>query len=199
MSSLQCNQKENRIEKERIMKKIFFTILIGMLLTQTVFALEKVNDFRLDNLEGKKVSLSQFQKEGLVVLDFWALWCSPCKAFMPKLNELHNKYEKLNVVTINMDKPRAIDKAKNFIRSNRYDFEVLFDTNQSIQKKFNVTSIPRTIVVDSEGNVIYDHIGYQPGDEKKLEEVIMKWLEIKPIGLVPKTNAETETEENENK
>jgi thiol-disulfide isomerase/thioredoxin len=181
------------------MKKLIIALVLTLLLAQTVFALEKVADFRLDNMEGKKVSLSQYQKEGLVVLDFWALWCSPCKSFMPKLNELHKKYEQVNVVTICMDKPSSIDKAKNFIRSNRYEFEVLFDTNQTIQKKFNVTSIPRTLVIDPEGNVIYDHIGYQAGDEKKLEATLTKWLDEKAIGIVPKTKNQESTEQNENK
>jgi cytochrome c biogenesis protein CcmG, thiol:disulfide interchange protein DsbE len=177
------------------MLKFIIVCLIGIIMLQSAFALEKVNDFRLENMEGKRVSLSQFQEKGLVVLDFWALWCSPCKAFMPKLNELHKKYEKLNVVTINIDKPRALDRAKTYVRSNRFDFEVLFDTNQTIQKRFNITSIPRTILVEPDGNVIYDHTGYQSGDEKKLEEIIMNWCGVNPAPSI--SDNETSQEEAE--
>jgi len=119
------------------MKNIFIIILI-MLTTIQLIAAEKAADFKLENLEGKQVKLSDFQKDGLVILDFWATWCVPCKNSLPKMNELHEKYENVNVVTICTDKPRKKSEAVSHIKSNKFKFHTLFDTKKVVQKQFNV-------------------------------------------------------------
>ncbi len=70
------------------MKNIFVIILIVLIAIQLAAA-EKAGEFKLENLEGKQVKLSDFQEKGLVILDFWATWCVPCKNGLPKINELH--------------------------------------------------------------------------------------------------------------
>ena len=158
------------------MKNIFAILLIAFMVIQLT-AIDKAGDFKLENLEGKQVKLSDFQKEGLVILDFWATWCVPCKNGLPKLNELHEKYDSVNVIAINTDKPRKKSAAVSHIKSNKFKFQTLFDPKKVVQKQFNITSIPHTIIIDSDGTIIYDHTGYQRGDEKHYEEVIIKWLE----------------------
>lgn len=91
------------------------------------------------------------------------------------MNEINTEYENVQVVTICTDKPRNKEKAKAFIKSNRYDFEVLFDPNRKVQKQFNVTSIPRTLIVAPNGTVLLDHTGYKPGDEAHFKEIIEHW------------------------
>ncbi len=157
--------------------KRFFVIILIVLFATSLFAAEKAQDFQLENMKGKMVKLSDFQKEGLVILDFWAEWCVPCKNGLPKLNELHEKYDNVNVLAINIDKPRKKSAAVSVIKSNRYKFKTLFDTKKVVQKQFNITNIPRTLIVDQDGTIIYDHTGYQRGDEEHYEEVIVKWLE----------------------
>ncbi|MCD6176210.1 MAG: TlpA family protein disulfide reductase [Candidatus Cloacimonetes bacterium] len=158
------------------MKNIFAILLIAFMVIQLT-AVDKAGDFKLENLEGKQVKLSDFQKEGLVILDFWATWCVPCKNGLPKLNELHEKYDSVNVIAINTDKPRKKSAAVSHIKSNKFKFQTLFDPKKVVQKQFNITSIPHTIIIDPDGTIIYDHTGYQRGDEKHYEEVIIKWLE----------------------
>ncbi len=154
---------------------IIITVLMILFLSKN-FAIEKASDFKLENIKGKKVSLSDFQKEGLVILDFWATWCEPCKKALPKLNNIHEKYDSVVVVTICTDKPRTKNKAKTYIKSNKYKFYSLFDLNKKVQKMFNVVNIPRTIMIAPDGIIIYDHTGYQRGDEEHYEEVIQKWI-----------------------
>ncbi len=176
------------------MKNIFVFIMI-ILLTLQLVATEKVSDFKLENIEGKQVKLSDFQKEGLVILDFWATWCSPCIKGLPKLNELHEKYDNVNVVAVSTDKPRKKSAAISHIKSNRFKFHTLFDPNKIVQKQFNITNIPRTLIIDQDGTIIYDHTGYQRGDEKHYEEVIVKWMEEQKINKPEEDSTEPEAEQ----
>jgi len=159
------------------MKNISLVVVIAFLLAVQLFSAEKAADFKLENMDGKQVKLSDFQKEGLVILDFWATWCVPCKKGLPKLNELHKKYEEVNVLAICTDKPRKKATATSLVKSSKYEFNTLFDLKKVVQKQYNVTNIPRTIVIDQDGTIIYDHTGYQRGDEKHYEEIIVEWLE----------------------
>ncbi len=174
------------------MKNIFVTILIVVLAIQ-LMASEKAGEFKLENIDGKQVKLSDFQKEGLVILDFWATWCVPCKNGLPKINELHEKYDNVNVLAINVDKPRKKSNAISHIKSNRFKFHTLFDPKKNVQKQYNITNIPRTLIIDQDGTIIYNHTGYQRGDEKHYEEVIIKWLEDQEINKLEKDATEQGT------
>lgn len=158
------------------MNRLFSIILIVML-TASLSATEKAQDFQLENMKGKMMKLSDFQQEGLVILDFWASWCVPCKKALPKLNELHKEYENVNVVTICTDKPRTQRKAIAEVKSHKYEFHTLFDPKKIVQKQFNIVNIPRTIIITPDGEILYDHTGYKRGDEEHYKEVIIKWLE----------------------
>jgi peroxiredoxin len=179
------------------MKNILVILLIIVMAFQLAAA-DKAGEFKLENLEGKQVKLSDFQEKGLVILDFWATWCVPCKNGLPKINELHEKYDNVNVLAINVDKPRKKSSAISHVKSNRFTFHTLFDPKKNVQKQFNVTNIPRTIIIDKDGTIIYDHTGYQRGDEKHYEEVIIKWLEeeqtTEPTDEAPEQDAEQPTE-----
>ncbi|RLC47185.1 MAG: hypothetical protein DRI23_11615 [Candidatus Cloacimonadota bacterium] len=157
--------------------KYFFIVILTVLLAIQLAAAEKAGDFKLENIEGKQVKLSDFQKEGLVILDFWATWCVPCKNSLPKLNELHKKYDNVNVVTICTDKPRKKSEAISHVKSNKFKFHTLFDSKKVVQKQFNVTNIPFSLIIDQDGTILYEHTGYQRGDEKHYEEIIIEWLE----------------------
>ncbi len=174
------------------MKNIFVTILIVVLAIQ-LMASEKAGEFKLENIDGKQVKLSDFQKKGLVILDFWATWCVPCKNGLPKINELHEKYDNVNVLAINVDKPRKKSNAISHIKSNRFKFHTLFDPKKNVQKQYNITNIPRTLIIDQDGTIIYNHTGYQRGDEKHYEEVIIKWLEDQEINKLEKDATEQGT------
>ena len=99
------------------------------------------------------------------------------------MDEIHKKYDKVTVITICTDKPRNKMDAKAFLKSNRFSFVSLFDPQSTVKKMLNVTNIPHSFIVAPDGEIIYEHTGYQRGDEKHYEEVIDKWLETqeKPV------------------
>ncbi len=174
-------------------------ILTGMIVILTLFisALEKAPDFKLENMKGKQVKLSHFLEEGLVILDFWATWCVPCKKALPELNRIHQEYDSVNVVTVCTDKPRKTDKAKSFIKSNKYKFKTLFDPGKKVRNLYKVTNIPRTFLIAPDGTILYDHLGYNKGDEKHLEEEIRKWFAHQTIEDPLKINKSEDLSEDE--
>ena len=167
------------------MKRIIFFLIVITLLGSSPYSAEnarkiKAQDFELENMKGKKIKLSDFYKDKLVILDFWASWCIPCKKELQFLDNFQQKYgDHIQVIAINIDKARHVSKAKAYIKSKRYKFEVLFDTDNSVKKLYNVTAPPNTNIISTNGEIIWSHIGYTKGDEKKIEEQIIKWIESK--------------------
>ncbi|MCF7913049.1 MAG: TlpA family protein disulfide reductase [Candidatus Cloacimonetes bacterium] len=174
------------------MKKIM--IIIMLLCLGLLFASEKqqqAGDFQLQDADGNLVRLSDVNDK-LVLIDFWASWCAPCKKALPHLSSFQEKYaDDLVVLAINIDKPRHQSKAQAYIKSNGYLFTNLFDPEQVTLKLFNVVNPPRTILVAPGMNIVYTHDGYKRGDEIEIEENIVKWLNMKPEkeAVAPEGNA----------
>jgi thiol-disulfide isomerase/thioredoxin len=116
-------------------------------------------DFTLTNMKGEKVKLSDY-KGKVVILDFWATWCGPCRASFPKMQELVEKYKNRNVEFFFIDvweKMSPADIKTNvakFIKENKYSFNVLFDFKDEIVAKYKVEGIPTKIVIDKNGNML---------------------------------------------
>jgi thiol-disulfide isomerase/thioredoxin len=120
-----------------------------------------VPDFTLKNAKGESVSLSDYSGK-VVILNFWASWCPPCKAEMPDFNEMNAELKDskdMVLLTINLtDGQRETkDKALKFLKDNNYDLNVLFDTDGIAAGIFGIESIPTTAVIDREG-YLHDYI-----------------------------------------
>lgn len=118
-------------------------------------------DFVLNDLSGKAVRLSDY-KGKIVLLEFWATWCPPCKLAIPELNELHEKYADSNLVILAVSMDEDIDSVKDFVADYDVIFPVLFD-DKKISESFGIYTIPTALVLDEEGIVIQYHLGYAPG------------------------------------
>ena len=135
-------------------------------------------DFSLKDLSGQTVSLSDLLAEGPVLLDFWATWCGPCIKELPFIQNLHEEFSDSNItiVGISEDGTKTVSKVKPFIKTRRYTFPVLLDTNQQVMRMFKISSIPYVCIIDTSGELYYSHIGYKPGDEKELRKKILEVL-----------------------
>ncbi|MBN1825463.1 MAG: TlpA family protein disulfide reductase [Candidatus Eisenbacteria bacterium] len=136
-------------------------------------------DFKLKNLSGEEVALSQKLAGGPVLIDFWATWCKPCLRALPGTEELHKKYADrgLTVLTVNVDSPRSSAKVRSYVKSKGYSFEVLLDANSEMMRLYHFKSIPQVFLVDADGTIAYSHLGYAPGNERRLAEEIEKLLD----------------------
>jgi len=140
-------------------------------------------DIKLKDLNKKRQEIRQYYKDGPLLLNFWNLACEPCKKEMKELDKLNLKYrdQGFDYVSINIDTPRSMSKVKSYIKSQKFSFTVLSDPKAELFRKMGGKVMPFVIIADSTGEVIIRHVGYNPGDEKKLEEEILHLLAAQEI------------------
>ncbi len=162
--------------------KRFVALILALVLTGAVQA-ETVN-FKLRNLEGKTVELSELCKDGPVLVAFWATFCEPCKKEIPHLLEMRKTFadEKLQLALVSVDTPRSQRGVKPYARGKKWDCPVLLDTSGKVMKKLKGKNPPYTILVNEKSEVIYSHSGYRPGDEKMLEKELHHLLSGEAAG-----------------
>lgn len=132
-------------------------------------------DFALKSATGENLRLSEY-RGNVVMINFWATWCGPCRQEMPLLEELYARYERVgfNLLGVNIDDDsrRAMDMAEELGVS----FPVLFDARKEVSRLYEVEAMPVTVLVDREGTVRYVHHGYKPGYEDKYLDQIRSLL-----------------------
>ncbi len=156
-----------------------FIKICSLLISGSVFSMalaasemnEPAPDFTLKSLNEKNLKLSEYAGN-VVLLNFWASWCAPCRLEMPLLNDLHNKYKKLGFVVLGVNVEEQSEKARSYIAERPVDFPVLFDDSNSVSKQYKVVAMPTTVMIDRNGNMRYLHQGYKPGDENKYKKMV---------------------------
>jgi len=131
----------------------------------------KAPDFVLKSSTGENLRLSEHRGE-VVMINFWATWCGPCRQEMPLLDNLYSKYQRVgfNLLGVNIDDDSR--RAMEMIKDLGVNFPVLFDASKEVSKLYEVEAMPVTVLVDREGTVRYVHHGYKPGyEENYLTEI----------------------------
>jgi len=122
--------------------------------------------FQLASMAGAPVSLSQYKGQ-VVMINFWATWCGPCRQEMPLLEQLHKKYKPMGFTMIGVNVEPDSTLASGWLKSTPVTFPILFDTQSEVSKLYSVAGMPSTVIVDRKGNLRWLHRGYKPGDENK--------------------------------
>ncbi len=130
-------------------------------------------NFTLKSLSGKNLKLSEMVGN-VVLINFWATWCGPCRQEMPLLNALHNKYQLLGFTVLGVNVEENPENARDFLKSFPVDFPVLLDSQNSVARQYDVVAMPTTVVVDRDGNMRFLHKGYKSGDEIKYRKMVKK-------------------------
>jgi thiol-disulfide isomerase/thioredoxin len=128
-------------------------------------------DFVLDSNTGKPIKLSGY-KGKVVMINFWATWCGPCRQEMPLLAQLQSKYEPLGFTLLGVNVEPDSQAAVAWLKDVPVTFPILFDTKNEVAGRFGVEGMPSTVFVDRSGHVRYVHRGYKPGDESKYADMI---------------------------
>jgi len=153
-------------------------LLLGVLAFSTAaISAKEMNqpapDFTLKSLSGKNLRLSELSGQ-VVLLNFWASWCAPCREEMPLLNDLHNKYSALGFTVLGVNVEEQTDKAVSYIAGRPVDFAILLDNKNIVSSQYKVIAMPTTVLIDRNGTMRYLHQGYKAGDKKEYVKLVKK-------------------------
>ncbi|MGH8219923.1 MAG: TlpA disulfide reductase family protein [Steroidobacteraceae bacterium] len=121
-------------------------------------------DFSLPARSGKTLSLDQFKGQ-VVMINFWASWCGPCRKEMPLLDDIYRHYGKMGFTLLGVNVEPDRGSALAWLKQTPVTFPILFDANSKVSKLYSVAVMPTTVFIDRKGNVRMIHESYNTGDE----------------------------------
>jgi thiol-disulfide isomerase/thioredoxin len=122
--------------------------------------------FTLASRAGQDVSLAQYKGQ-VVMINFWASWCGPCRQEMPLLESIYKKYNKMGFTLIGVNVEPDSKAAEGFLKETPVSFPVIYDKDSTVSKAYDVSGMPSTVIIDRKGNIRVLHRGYKPGDENE--------------------------------
>lgn len=131
--------------------------------------------FTLKGDNGKNLKLAEYRGQ-VVMINFWATWCSPCRQEIPHLNRLHERYRKTGFALLGInidDQPRV---AREMMQKLSVAFPVLFDTDKRVSRLYDVGAMPSSLLIDRDGRIRYIHLGYRAGYEIQYDTQIRELL-----------------------
>ena len=122
--------------------------------------------FTLASRAGQDVSLAQY-KGNVVMINFWASWCGPCRQEMPLLESIYKKYNKMGFTLIGVNVEPDSNAANEWLKATPVSFPILYDRDSKVSKLYDVAGMPSTVIIDRSGKLRVLHRGYKPGDENE--------------------------------
>ena len=132
-------------------------------------------DFTLRTMGGPNMRLAE-QRGRVVMINFWATWCGPCRQEMPQLSKLYDKYRASGFVLMGVNVDDDVRNATDVAAKLAVSFPVLLDTDKKVSKLYDLTTMPSTVLVDRDGKVRYLHRGYLAGYEDTYDKQIRELL-----------------------
>ena len=132
-------------------------------------------DFTLKSLEGSNLRLNEYRGR-VVLINFWASWCGPCRQELPLLDRIHQRYQDAGFAVLGVNVEGQAGPASAMATKTGVTFPVLVDENQIVSELYDLEAMPSSVVVDRDGVVRYVHRGYKPGDETKYLEVVKRLI-----------------------
>ena len=154
-----------------ILPGIILAIFAASSLASSTLEGQSAPDFVLKSSAGDNLRLSEYRGD-VVMINFWATWCGPCRQEMPLLDDLYGRYERVGFTLLGVNIDDDSRRAMKMIEELGVNFPVLFDDGKDVSKLYAVEAMPVTVLVDREGTVRHVHHGYKPGyEEKYLTEI----------------------------
>jgi len=154
------------------------TILLCTLLIFSSAFTQTVPSVTVQTIEGKKVDTKTFSNDGKpFIINFWATWCAPCKRELNNISDVYEDWQEetgVKLIAISIDDSRSISRVAPYVNGQEWDYEVYIDANADFKRAMNVNNPPQTFLIDGNGKVVWQHVGYAPGDEEVLYEEVKK-------------------------
>jgi thiol-disulfide isomerase/thioredoxin len=160
-----------------LLKKSLGGLAISLCMSTIAFAAATTPapDFTLKSSTGENVRLAE-QHGQVVMLNFWASWCGPCRQEMPLLDGISKKYGKMGCVLYGINVEQDNKDAKKMLKDLGVSFSILFDPESKLSSLYSVDAMPTSVMIDKKGQIRYVDRGYKAGDENKYREQIMELI-----------------------
>lgn len=133
---------------------------------------EKIEDFTLKSNQGKNIRIADLRGK-VVMLNFWASWCGPCRTEMPQLERIYQRYSAAGFELLGVNNDTSEELATGWLKGRDLSFPIVYDLDAEVRNRFKkYQGIPLSIFVDCDGNIAEVHRSYKPGDEKKYIKII---------------------------
>jgi peroxiredoxin len=132
-------------------------------------------DFTLPSSQGANLRLRE-QRGQVVLINFWATWCGPCRREMPELNRIYGKYRPAGFVLLGVNVDEDPDNARGVASRIGVQFPVLFDSHQAVSRLYDLGTMPSSVLIDRDGRVRGVFLGYKDGYERQYEKQIAELL-----------------------
>ena len=149
--------------------------LASPLATGAIASQGSAPDFTLRTINGPNLRLAE-QRGRVVMVNFWATWCGPCRQEMPQLDRLYQKYKASGFVLLGVNVDEDTRKAADVAAKLGVTFPVLLDTDKAVSKLYDLSTMPSTVIIDRDGKVRYFHRGYLAGYEDNYDKQIRELL-----------------------
>jgi thiol-disulfide isomerase/thioredoxin len=135
---------------------------------------DKAPDFALKSFDGKTVKLSDY-KGKVIIIDFWATWCPPCRKGIPDLISIQNDYKKdVVIIGISLDGEKTLKDVPGFVKSYGINYPIVYGDDKVVAAYGGIEGIPTAFIVDKKGNIVDKHVGLVPKDTyvNKIKELL---------------------------
>jgi len=158
--------------------RLLLSVLCALLMSVTVQAgsfTGQAHDFTLKSRGGDNIRLNELAGQ-VVLINFWASWCGPCRKEMPKLEELHEKYKDLGVTILGINIDENSELSKKVLKDITVTFPILYDNENKVSEQYSIEAMPATFLVDRNGNFRFRHDGYKAGYEDTYDQQIKQLM-----------------------
>ncbi|MCF8365632.1 MAG: TlpA family protein disulfide reductase [Bacteroidales bacterium] len=150
--------------------------------TKSLFNLPSVD---IKNLNGEPFNTKDINNDGKpIIMTFWATWCKPCMKEHDAINEVYEEWVEetgVKLYAVSIDNARSSNRVMPTVNGKGWGFDVLLDPNGDLKRAMNVNIPPHTFIINGNGEVVWQHIGYLEGDEAEYIEIVEKVIAGKKI------------------
>ena len=167
-----------RNSKTVTMKNLLLALITFAISHYTTAQTQSLPAVTLKDLDGKDVNTATLSNDGKpMLICFWATWCSPCKKELNTYADYYEEWQKetgVKIYAVTIDDQRTVNSVKPYVNSVSWEYEILSDVNKTFSQAMGVNSPPHTFLLNGKGEIVWQHVGYTPGDEEEVHEQLLK-------------------------
>lgn len=156
-------------------RKVGISLLLLLCAVYTLNA-RKLPSVELKSIDGRTVKTDEISNHGKpVIIAFFALWCHPCLRELTAISEVYDEWQEetgVKLVAISIDDARSADKVPAEVNARGFEWDTLLDTNSDFKRAMNISQIPYVVVLDGQGEVVWQHTSYSEGSEEEIIEAV---------------------------